>query len=89
MSKFSKAGEVLPPHLVAEVQKYMDGGLLYIPEASGGRRPWGAKSGARQELRLRNERMRRDFGSGTATIGELSDRYGLAFDSVKKIVYTQ
>jgi len=58
-----------------------------MPEKAGRRKAWGARSGARQELLRRNDRMRKEFVSGAA-IGELSERYGLSVDSIKKIVYT-
>ena len=41
---YKKAAEILPPRLLEEVQKYVDGGLIYIPK-SGDRVGWGELAG--------------------------------------------
>ena len=30
--KYKNAGEILPPHLVEEIQKYVQGVFLYVPK---------------------------------------------------------
>ena len=36
--EYVKAETVLPPELLREVQRYVDGRILYIPRAAGARR---------------------------------------------------
>ena len=47
--EYIKAETVLPPELLREVQRYVDGRILYIPRAAGARRGWGEKTAARED----------------------------------------
>lgn len=38
---YVNAGDVLPEHLVKEIQKYIDGQILYIPRKSENPKAWG------------------------------------------------
>ncbi|MFJ2043880.1 MULTISPECIES: CD3324 family protein [unclassified Paenibacillus] len=75
-------------HLLNEIQKYMNGGLVYIPKSKGLRKKWGENSGSRKILNLRNDEIRQKFLDGD-TIDQLSDRFCLSSDTIKKIVYTK
>ncbi|WP_432409694.1 hypothetical protein [Wukongibacter sp. M2B1] len=55
---------------------------------NGSRRKWGEKSGAREELVKRNNKIRREFKEGK-TIEELADQFYLSINSIKKIVYSK
>jgi len=83
---YKNAESVLPKDLMDEVQKYIQGEFLYIPNADGSRKKWGEKTGVRKELALRNENIRSDFKNGTS-IEALSEKYFLAVNSIKMIVY--
>ena len=41
--------DVLPKTLVREIQKYVDGQLLYIPRKNGSSLSWGEKNGTKEE----------------------------------------
>lgn len=82
------AKQILPEDLLEELQKYIQGEYLYIPKADGSRKKWGEHSGARQELTERNAQIRKDFKNGSS-INELSDKYFLSVDRIKKIVYAK
>ncbi|UVI32995.1 CD3324 family protein [Paenibacillus spongiae] len=86
--KYVKANAIWLETLVKEVQKYVQGEFLYIPNPQGIRKQWGENSGYRQYLCDRNEEIRREFKLG-AEIEQLSDRYCLSYDSIKKIVYSK
>ena len=85
--KYLKAIDVLPQYLLEEIHKYIDGCIVYVPQKSGNRRAWGDKSGVRQELQRRNACIKADFVNGTL-IYELSEKYGLSEETIKKIVYS-
>lgn len=51
--KYENAKEILPAQLLAEVQKYVGGKLLYIPVENESK-SWGEASGYRQKLLKRN-----------------------------------
>ncbi|KOR88828.1 CD3324 family protein [Paenibacillus solani] len=86
--KYINADIILPEELLKEVQKYVQGGMVYIPKPEGLRKRWGENSGSRLYLKNRNQEIRRLFGNGT-TIDELSAQFCLSCDSIKKIVYSK
>ncbi|PWW04799.1 hypothetical protein DFQ01_10682 [Paenibacillus cellulosilyticus] len=86
--KYVKADMVLPEHLLREVQQYMNGVMMYIPKPEGERKGWGVKSGGRQKLEQRNHEIRELFSQGV-TINQLTERFYLSCDTIKKIVYTR
>lgn len=84
--RYINAADVLPRELLKEVQAYVNGDLLYIPNENGQRR-WGEKSGSRTYYLKRNKEMKEKYRDGKS-ITEICDLYGLAFDTVKKIIYS-
>ena len=83
--KYINAAEILPEQLLKELQTYIDGKALYIPKASV-KKEWGAASGARTFYRERNKEIQKLFQEGYS-IDVLAERYGLAYSTIKKIVY--
>jgi hypothetical protein len=79
---------IFPQELLIEIQKYISGGLVYIPQTEKEHREWGELSGYKNELRSRNAEIRMKFSDGIS-IDELSLRYCLAVETIKKIVYTK
>ncbi|NQX48699.1 hypothetical protein HQN87_25590 [Paenibacillus tritici] len=84
--KYVNADLVLPQRLLQEVQKYMQGGMLYIPKPAGQRKRWGENSGGRTYLAARNQSIREHYASGLS-VTELAGQFCLSADSIKKIVY--
>lgn len=82
---YQNAAEVLPSELLREIQIYIQGGLLYIPDTAP-KKKWGSKNGAKSYYEERNVRIRRAFEK-KVTIKELSSQYGLAEGTIKKIIY--
>ena len=78
--------EVLPQELITEIQKYISGSLIYIPQAKNMRKEWGEVSGVKEEIRLRNCEIKEKFSKGLK-IDQLSEEYCLAVETIKKIVY--
>lgn len=83
--KYLNAAEILPEHLLKELQKYVDGELLYVPKTST-KKEWGAVNGSRVFYQERNKEIQRLFQLGFS-IDALADQYGLAHSTIKKIVY--
>lgn len=84
--KYINATEVLPKNLLNEIQKYIAGEILYIPQPEGIKNSWGSKTGAKQEIINRNRQIRFEKENGS-TIDELILKYNLSYDTIKKIVY--
>lgn len=83
--KYKNAQDVLPDTLLKELQKYVSGETLYVPNAEG-KKPWGAASGARSYYRERNARIRQQHENGSS-IEDLAEEYNLSADSIRKILY--
>lgn len=82
---YKNGTEVLPAHLLKEIQKYIEGSLIYIPKKST-RVGWGQASGARKIIDQRNQTIVKLFRLGN-TIAELSEEFHLGEETIKKIVY--
>lgn len=86
--KYTSAEAVLPEKLLKEIQKYVQGRMIYIPNSKGSRKKWGEQSGNRNYLNFRNGQIRQKFNEGS-TIDQLSKLFSLSHDSIKKIVYSK
>jgi len=86
--KYAKAVHVLPAALLTEIQKYVQGELLYIPKAYGTHKEWGSNTQSKKRTESRNTSIRLAFRAGK-TIEQLAEQYHLSFDSIKKIVYSK
>jgi Mor family transcriptional regulator len=84
--KYCNAEEVLPRHLLTEIQKYVEGVQIYVPKGSGNRLGWGERNGQKGRLYQRNRQIRAEFRTG-ADIEELMAKYHLGYESIRKIVY--
>lgn len=84
MAEYTNAKNVLPAHLLHEVQQHVQGALLYIPNKRQ-RRPWGTLTGIRHELAARNGAMKKEYRQG-ASLQKLAAKYHLSQDTVRKIV---
>ena len=83
--KYKNAQDILPDHLLRELQKYAAGETLYIPSAKM-KKSWGEVSGARRYYAQRNARIQERHAQGE-TLEQLADEFGLSIESIRKIVY--
>lgn len=86
--KYIQANVIFPENLLKEIQKYVQGEMIYIPKPEGIRKRWGENSGNREQLDHRNTKICEQFHEG-ATIDQLVDTFSLSYDSIKKIVYSK
>ena len=84
--KYVKAQAVFPKSLLDEMQKYVQGELVYIPKSPDRYKEWGANTGSKSVILQRNEYIVQAFKAGTS-IQQLAKSYSLAEDTIKKIVY--
>lgn len=80
--------DLFPQELLREIQKYVSGGLVYIPQVESKRKEWGELSGTRAEVSKRNYNIRQKFHRGAA-ISDLAIEYFLAEETIKRIVYSK
>ena len=83
---YVNADDVLPKILVKEIQKYVDGQLLYIPRTDENTFSWGEKSGTKDKLAERNREIVNRYYSGE-TITELSNVYYLSPKRIQSIIH--
>lgn len=83
--KYRNASHVLPDELLKEIQKYVTGEAIYIPNPEE-KKKWGEGSGARKFYQERNSKIRADYQKGM-TVDELVDKYNLSAESIKRIIY--
>ena len=84
--RYVNANEILPKHLLEEIQSYVQGDLIYIPKPEEQRLKWGVASGERKRLNERNQTMKALFKQGTS-LEILSKDFCLSIETIKKIVY--
>ena len=83
--KYKNASHVLPDQLLKEIQKYVTGEMIYIPQPDE-KKKWGESSGARQFYQERNRKILADYQKGM-TLDELTEKYNLSIERIKRIVY--
>lgn len=85
--EYKNAVAILPPDLLEKVQKYFDGGTIYIPKSSE-KAKWGELSGIRKDILSRNIEIVKLFNQGKS-VSQLADQYYLSLETIKKIVYSR
>lgn len=83
--KYINAAEVLPKTLLIEIQKHINGEILYIPY-SNRHKGWGEKNGSKEYYKVRNKRIQ-ELYHDIHSIEKISQEYGLAYETVRKIIY--
>lgn len=82
---YKNGKEILPPELLKELQKYIQGELIYIPKKEEGRIGWGKLNGSRMLLEMRNYEICRLYNGGLSVF-DLAEKYHLSDDSIRKII---
>ena len=84
---YQNAFELLPEEIVKEIQKYVNGTILYIPKRPTERLPWGSKTASKETLRRRNKQIYQEYQMGKST-RELAGSYYLDIKSIQRIIRT-
>lgn len=82
---YKNATDILPTHLLEELQKYAEGTVIYVPKSSC-RTGWGNESGLRKELDVRNQAIKKAF-LARRPVADLAKEHHLSEAAIKKIVY--
>ena len=78
---YKNARDVLPPALLRQLWKYVEGENIYIPKREESRAAWGSANGARREYEERNERIRARYAA-QASLEELAREFCLSVESI-------
>lgn len=82
---YKNGKEILPAELLKELQKYIQGEIIYIPKTEN-RKAWGEGNGTREAIKERNHEIYKIYKSGMKVM-EISDMYSLSEDSIRKIIF--
>ena len=82
---YKNGKDILPLELLKELQKYIDGELIYVPKRTEQRAGWGEINGTRRVIARRNHEIYRLYMNG-CSIMELIRTYHLSEDSIRKII---
>ena len=83
---YVNADEILPEDLVREIQRYIDGSVLYIPRKDENFLSWGEKNGTKDRLAKRNREIVNRYYSGV-TAAELGVMYFLSEKRIQGIIH--
>ena len=83
--KYKKAQDGLPQYRIEDLQKYIEGGYLYIPKKEENKKSWGENTSTKDELNKRNKEIAKKHKNGK-TIEELADEYYLTGYSIRRII---
>ena len=82
---YRNAKEILPAHLISEIQKYVKGEIIYIPKQGEDKIKWGTGNGSRTKYDMRNDDIKALKNRGM-TVDEIARVYYLSTESIKKIL---
>ena len=83
---YVNADDVLPKDLIGEIQKYVDGQLIYIPRKDENSLSCGENNGTKEKLAERNQTIVNSYYSGQ-TIAELGKVYFLSEKRIQGIIH--
>ena len=84
--EYKNGAHVLPATLLEQLQKYVQGEIIYIPVPDENHLGWGCKNGTRQMIEERNRDIYIKYVSGL-TVDGLASLFNLSHESIRKIIY--
>ena len=84
--EYKNGSEVLPQNLLQQLQKYVQGEIIYIPIPDEHHLGWGCKNGTRQMIEERNWEIYCKYLDGH-TVEDLTSLFNLSYESIRKIIY--
>lgn len=72
--------------MILQIQKYIVGSIVYIPQKDNDKKSCGTSTNSRSEIVERNNEIKEKKNNG-ATIDDLMYEYYLSYDTIKSIIY--
>ncbi len=82
---YQNSTNLLPKELIEQIQKYVDGKVIYIPKKQINKKRWGENTDTKQVLSSRNCKICLDRQNGMS-IKQLSEKYFLTEKSIQRIL---
>ncbi len=86
--KYEKAQNILPSGIIELIQKYIDGGYIYIPRKNENKKSWGENTETKRHLSARDKDIFDKYSSGVP-VKILSEQYFLTESSIRRIIRNQ
>ncbi|BCZ45428.1 hypothetical protein psyc5s11_14950 [Clostridium gelidum] len=86
--KYEKAQNILPDGIIKIIQKYTDGGYIYIPRKNENKKSWGENTETKRYLKARDKEIFNKYSSGVI-VKILSKQYFLTESSIRRIIRNQ
>ena len=83
---YKNGKDYLPEELLKELQKYIQGEIIYIPRMGNERRSWGENNGTKVAISDRNDEIYYKYKQGVS-IENLMAIYNLCEESIRKIIF--
>lgn len=82
---YANARDIFPNEILEVIQKYVDGEYIYIPRKEENKIAWGELTKCKEELKVRNDKIYRDYLEGIS-VQKLSEKYYLSPKTIQKII---
>ena len=86
--KYEKAQNILPHGIIELIQKYTDGGYIYIPRKNENKKSWGENTETKRYLNIRDKEIFNKYSSAVS-VKILSKQYFLTESSIRRIIRNQ
>ena len=86
--KYEKAQNILPLGIIKLIQKYTDGGYIYIPRKNENKKSWGENTETKRYLDARDKEIFNKYSSGVP-VKVLSEQYFLTESSIRRTIRNQ
>ena len=86
--KYEKAQNILPYSIIELIQKYIDGGYVYIPRKNENKKSWGENTETKRYLKARDKEIFNKYSSGVP-VKILCEQYFLTESSIRRIIRNQ
>lgn len=86
--KYEKAQNILPQGIIQLIQKYTDGGYIYIPRKNENKKSWGENTETKRYLKVRDKEIFNKYSNGVI-VKILSEEYFLTESSIRRIIRNQ
>ena len=86
--KYEKAQNILPHGIIELIQKYTDGGYIYIPRKNENKKTWGENTETKKYLKARDKEIFNKYSSGVP-VRILAEQYFLTENSIRRIIRNQ
>ena len=84
--EYKNGSEVLPQNLLQQLQKYVQGEIIYIPIPDKDHLGWGCKNGTRQMIAELNRDIYCKYLDGQG-VEDVATLFNLSYESIRKIIY--